>query len=89
MARVTVRFFATFREASGESEAHAEAGTLTELLDGLGAFYGERMAALLKGRLGESYVVLVNGRSAADRSGLAARLEDGDEVALFPPVSGG
>lgn len=89
MARVTVKFFATFREASGQSEVCADAGDLSELLEHLAESHGERMAALLNGRPGESYVVLVNGRSAAQRGGARARLQDGDEVALFPPVSGG
>lgn len=89
MALVTVKFFATFREASGEREAQADAGDLQELLETLSTRYGSRMGALLCGRLGDTYVVLVNGRSAAQQGGTLSRLEDGDEVALFPPVSGG
>lgn len=79
---IRVLFFATLRDRAGVREA-----TL-DLPDGA-------TVAALKERLAEAYprireslpttIVAVNREYAFDE----ARLEDGDEVALFPPVSGG
>ncbi len=37
----------------------------------------------------ERLVVLVNGRNARQSAGAPVRLADGDDIAVFPPVSGG
>jgi molybdopterin synthase sulfur carrier subunit len=83
--KVTVRYFARLREAAGQDKAAVElldaSATLASLLEQLGAG-NEGIRAFLA----EHPVLLaVNGEYAGrDRA-----LEDGDEVALFPPVSGG
>jgi len=89
MANVTVRFFATFREASGCQEASADASDLSCLLDLLAVRYGEGFARLVRDRVADSFVVMVNGRNAGQLQGLGTVLRDGDEVSLFPPISGG
>ncbi len=89
MAEVTVRFFATFREVSGCPSARAVATDLAGLLGSLSEAYGEPFGRLVRGRTGDSFVVLVNGRNAGQLRGLDTELADGDEVSLFPPVSGG
>ena len=89
MAKVRVRFFATFREAAGCAEADAEAHDVAGLLGALSTRYGEGFARLVRGGAGEGYVVLVNGRNTGQMQGLGTALADGDEVSLFPPVSGG
>jgi len=79
---VTVRLFARAREAAGTSTAELDAATLGELLDVARSGYGAEFAAVL-----ESSRVWINGDEPA--RGDATPLQDGDEVAVLPPVSGG
>jgi len=91
MAKVRVRMFATVREAARTSEWSVEARDLPDLLEKLGDEFGDKLDAMLK----ESYkdpdrlVILVNGKNADRGRGNSVALVDGDEVAIFPPVSGG
>jgi MoaD family protein len=91
MAKVRVRMFATVREVACKSEWSVEARDLSDLLDKLGEEFGDKLDAMLK----ESYedpdrlVILVNGRNAGWGRGHGVAFVDGDDVAIFPPVSGG
>lgn len=91
MAKVKVRMFATFREAAGTSGAEIEASSLSELLGLLAERFGPEMARLVskKDEDSDRLVVLVNGRNRHPGRGRDLPLHDGDEVAIFPPVSGG
>jgi molybdopterin synthase sulfur carrier subunit len=82
--QVTVRYFAALREALGGHEAvQVAAGTtLGALRDQLIASDPRHADALRRGR---ALRCAVN-QALADES---ARLEDGAEVAFFPPVTGG
>ena len=71
---VTVRLFAGLRERAGWSRRELEAATVGDVWPALGL--GDEPAGLL-------YAV---NRDYADRD---RELQDGDEVALIPPVSGG
>jgi len=79
---VTVRLFAVLREQAG-------AGTLTLSL-AEGATVHDAIAELRRGPLSglpaDAPFVVAVGREYADRT---QRLEQGDELALVPPVSGG
>lgn len=82
--KLTVRYFASIREA---------AGTASETLDTEAATIAELRAELL-GRGGALAQALAAGRAV--RSALNQQLThehaglcDGDEVAFFPPVTGG
>jgi MoaE-MoaD fusion protein len=82
VARVRVLFFGAAREAAADELTLAlPAGTTARA-----AF--ERLLAEYPalGRFGSSLLVAVNQEYARD---LEVRLGDGDELALFPPVSGG
>lgn len=79
---VTVRFFASLREAAGRERVVyrlREGATVEELMAALRAEMPRLEAGIGRAR------VAVNRRYA----GGEARLAEGDEVALFPPVSGG
>ena len=77
---VRVRLFAALREQAGASFVEAEGRTVGEVVDALGARYGQRFAQIAA--VG-SYVV------DGERAGRETVVADGDEVALLPPVSGG
>jgi molybdopterin converting factor subunit 1 len=80
--KVTVRLFASFREAVGRSEsaAQVEPGTtVAQLWDALQIEYPPLKP------LGSVSAFAVNGHYAPP----ATPLSDGDVVAFIPPVSGG
>ena len=82
--KITVRYFASIREAVGRGSEAIETTAIT-----LGALRSELIAR------GDAHAASF-GRGKAVRmalnqtlSGEAAQLADGDEVAFFPPVTGG
>jgi molybdopterin synthase catalytic subunit len=82
MDKIKLKFFAAFREITGQGELDWPLGpgqTPAEVLDGLVAEY----PALAAGA--NSALIMVN-RHYADRQ---TRLQAGDEVAFLPPVGGG
>ncbi len=82
--QVTVRYFAALREALGAQESVQVAGgvTLGALRDQLIAASPRHAEALRRGR---ALRCAVN-QALADED---AVLEEGSEVAFFPPVTGG
>jgi MoaD family protein len=91
MAKVRVRMFATVREAARASDWTVDASDLPDLLDKLGGKFGDRLDTMLKESREDPdrLVILVNGKNAGLGRSDSATLVDGDEVAIFPPVSGG
>ncbi len=79
---VRLRLFAHAREAAGRSTDEFDATTLAQLLDDARARYGDEFARVL-----ERSRIWINGDDPS--SGSATALEDDDEVAVLPPVSGG
>ena len=82
---ITIRYFAATRELVGYASETVEttAATLGALRDELITRGGTHAEALARGRALRS---ALNQVMAADES---APLEDGCEVAFFPPVTGG
>lgn len=82
--KITVRYFASIREAAGEaSEAlDTQAGTIAELRAELLGRGGAMAEALAPGR---PVRTALNQELAHEHAGLT----EGDEVAFFPPVTGG
>ena len=91
MAKVDVRMFATVREAAGTPAIEVEASNLGELLDVLAGQFGPQMARLISRarKDSEQLVILVNGRNTQLGGKGSATLQEGDEISIFPPVSGG
>jgi molybdopterin synthase catalytic subunit len=81
--RVRLLFFGAAREAAGADELLFEVSAPATVATALEAVL-ERHPALR--RFGRSLLVAVNQEYAREPD---ARLKDGDELALFPPVSGG
>jgi molybdopterin synthase sulfur carrier subunit len=80
---ITVRFFARIREQLGVAELHCPVvDTVPALIDALVRERGAVWADVLSA---PQVIVAVNQRVA----GAGASLDDGDEVAFLPPVTGG
>jgi sulfur-carrier protein len=90
---MTVRYFATIRTYTGESERRLDdvPTTLRELLTALAARYGARFrdAAFAGVELNPEIIILVNGRNVLYLRGLDTPLTRDDEVSIFPMVAGG
>lgn len=82
--KVTVKYFASIREAigTGSEVRDTAASTLGALRDELIALGGEHAEALARGRS----VRLALNQTLSEES---AELSEGAEVAFFPPVTGG
>jgi len=87
------KLFADLAEATGgkEIEVDAEPGeTVGAALSALVAEHPDLEDRIYDdGELREHINVLRNGTNVATEDGLDTELEAGDELALFPPVSGG
>lgn len=79
---VTVLYFASLREAIGISRETVELPPDIATIASLRDWLGQRHAALLTAK---------NLRAAVNQNmvALSAGVADGDEVAFFPPVTGG
>ena len=90
---VTVRLFAGLRDLFGWKEAQVPIGDppdVAALLEALCATERQQRALLADGGgPAPGVLVLVNGHHCALAKGAATQLIEGDEVALFPPISGG
>lgn len=88
------KLFADLAEAAGESEPTVDAGdaaTVGEALDALLEAYPALAVRVLDedGDLRGHVNLLRNGRDVREGEGLDTPVDDDDELALFPPVSGG
>lgn len=80
MKQVTVRLFAVFREATGQSEIRLETGAQTA-----GELYSELCGSVDGLRNEPNALVAINQAMSSWGDGI----NDGDEILLFPPVAGG
>ncbi|WP_255148883.1 ubiquitin-like small modifier protein 1 [Halorarius halobius] len=89
------KLFANLAETAGTKEVEVEAGpgdTFREAFDQLLDTHPELQSEVLdeEGELRDHIRVLRNDHNPfVTDDGYDTRLEDGDELALFPPVSGG
>ena len=88
------KLFADLREATGDATVRVDVpadATVGDALDALFSAYPalEDRATDESGDLREHINVLRNGESVDVDGGLDARVSEDDELALFPPVSGG
>lgn len=90
---VVVRFFASMKDVFERKEARVgrgeapDVGTLLKLVCTNPEM--ERAIFADSSTLRPALIVLLNGRNIAFLGGLEAVLQEGDEVAIFPPLKGG
>ncbi len=82
---IDVKYFARFREELGTAEERIDSGRV-DTLDALLLELRGRGGAWSRLFAEDQRVMMAVNQEVADRS---TRLADGDEVALFPPVTGG
>jgi MoaD family protein len=96
--QVSVRFFTSLREIVDKKEEtlkfpEGEKATVDMVLKTLSQRYGKPFVEYVyDAKTGEVRVFLqflINGKSAATLNGLQTKLEDGDVLAILPPVGGG
>jgi molybdopterin synthase sulfur carrier subunit len=91
--KVTVKVFATLRDIM-ERETDidvADGTTVSQLLQSLCDRYGKLRSELFESSdVLKPYInILKNGRNISFLKDLDTRLDDGDQIAIFPPVAGG
>jgi molybdopterin synthase sulfur carrier subunit len=95
--KITIRGFLTLKAVMGDQSAlELETGniTLMQLLHELADMFGKRFSQMIFDKAGKGLNqhirVLINGRHYSHiPQKLSTPLQDGDEVALFPPIAGG
>jgi MoaD family protein len=96
--RVSVRFFTTLRELTGEKEEtleFSEGGSVTvdSVLQCLVKLHGKGFADYVYDKktcdVRSFLQFLVNGRSTSSSGRSNTKLSDGDVLAIIPPVGGG
>lgn len=90
--KIKVKLFANFREATRQKEVEVSTqnGAVGDVIKSLATQYPGLEPLLYQDGKMKPYVnVLHNGQTIKGEEGLRAKVKDGDEIALFPPVSGG
>jgi len=95
MVGVIVKAYASLRELLGfkTMKVETEANNIRELIETLGEMYNPHfpMRIIEEGtdKVKKAYKILLNGRDIAHLEGLETRIDEGDTVIFFPPISGG
>jgi molybdopterin synthase sulfur carrier subunit len=96
--QVSVRFFTSLREVTNKKEEtlkfpEGEKVTVEVVLKTLAQRYGKPFVEYVydrnTGEVRSFLQFLINGKSATTMNGLETELEDGDVLAILPPVGGG
>jgi molybdopterin synthase sulfur carrier subunit len=96
--QISVRFFTSLRELTGKKEEtlrfpDSKAVTVNTVLRRLAKHYGKDLVEYVydtkSGEVKSFLQFLINGQSSSALNGLDTKLENGDVLAIIPPVGGG
>jgi sulfur-carrier protein len=96
--QIVVRFFTSLREIMGTREENIDFPdnkkvTIEMVLEALNKRHGRDFHEYVyddeTGQVRSFLQFLVNGKSASSDNGLKTKLEEGDVLAILPPVGGG
>jgi len=90
---VKLLLFATLRDECGVRELEVQCdGTVRNLIENankiLGRGFWDKVYDTENNKVKDNLIFTINGRNIKDITG-EARIEDGDKVAIFPPLAGG
>ncbi len=90
MPKIMVKLFANLREFTKTKEIELDGGTAMDIITLLcKKFPGLEAMVFRNGNLNPHINVFLNGKNILDSGGLGVSLHQDDEIAIFPPVSGG
>lgn len=90
MPKIKIKLFANIREFTGTKELEVDSGTVSDVLKKLDEKFPGFEKMIFDGEKIKPYVnVFLNGKNVLDLDGLKTELRTNDEIAIFPPVSGG
>ncbi|MGM0770336.1 MAG: ubiquitin-like small modifier protein 1 [Halobacteriota archaeon] len=94
MAMAKIKLFANLRESAGESDLEIQGENVQEIIDALLMKFPQLQEMLFDEVDGKkelrSYInILINGDNVMHLEGLDTIVNEDDEIAIFPPVSGG
>jgi molybdopterin synthase sulfur carrier subunit len=90
MPIIIVKLFANFREFTKTGDLKIEGNTVRDVLERMCIKYPGLDDILFKDGILLPYVnIFLNGANVLESGGLESSLIQGDEIAIFPPVSGG
>ncbi|GFO95864.1 molybdopterin synthase subunit MoaD [groundwater metagenome] len=90
MPKIRVKLFANLREFTGTKELEVDSGTVRDVLQKLSEKFPGFEKMIFDGEKIKPYVnVFLNGKNVLDPGGIETELRTNDEIAIFPPVSGG
>ena len=83
-----VKFYASLRRLTGLKEKTIRAHSLRQVLEALEREFPS-LGDYLYGGEGERLIITINGHPLDPANGLDLPLAETDQVAIFPPISGG
>ncbi len=90
MPKIRVKLFANLREHTNTKEIELDGGTAMEILMLLCKKFPGLEAMVFKNGMLNPYInVFLNGKNIFESGGMETSLHQNDEIAIFPPVSGG